>query len=98
MYQKREVAQRGVVPCVLPQLIARNAALDAGNLLVLMYERGQVQMDPNGTIGVGAWLKENIDQYGMPSIIRFGRKDRAMVFRRDEFEAWFAPLVTKREA
>jgi len=94
MYQRREF-ERGTT-CALPQLIARNATLEAGLLLVLMYEQGQVQM--NDRQGVASWLKETLDKHGMPSLIRFGRKDRATVLRRDEFIAWFTPFLNSREA
>ncbi|WP_218080447.1 hypothetical protein [Anthocerotibacter panamensis] len=97
-YRKREVATRAAASCSLPQLIARNAPLESGSLLVLMYERAQAQMNPGDKQGVGSWIKESLDKHGLPSLIRFGRRDRATVLRRDEFIQWFEPLLTKQEA
>ncbi len=98
VYQKREAVPRAATSCALPQLITRNAPLGSDNLLVLMYDGRQVPMPSAEKQGVSAWLKEAIAKYGMPSLIRFGRKDRAFVLRRDEFIGWFTPLLDKKEA
>jgi len=96
--RRKEASGRSVAPCVLPQLIAHNAPLESGSLLVLMYERFQTQMATSDKQGVGLWVKEVIDQHGLPSLIRFGRRDRATVFRKDEFAPWFIPLLSRKEA
>jgi len=98
VYRSKDYAARGGVPCALPQLIARNAPLESGSLLVLMYERFQAQMTPTDKEGVAVWIKGILDQHGLPSLIRFGRKDRATVLRQDEFILWFKPLMNKQEA
>lgn len=97
-YRNRQTADYSAVPCNLPFLIAHNAPLDSGSLLVLLYERLQLQMTPSDRQGVGIWLKECVDKHGLPSLLRFGRRDRATVYRKDEFAPWFAPLMNKKEA
>ncbi|WP_287127891.1 hypothetical protein [Candidatus Cyanaurora vandensis] len=97
-YRKHEAATNMVASCPLPNLIAHNAPLTSGSLLVLMYERLQFQMSPTERQGVGSWIKECVDKHGLPSLIRFGHRDRATVFRKDEFTQWFTPLMAKKEA
>ena len=98
VYPKKNVAQGAAAQCNLPQLIARNAPLESGTLLVLMYERFQAQMTNSDKQGVAAWIKQTLDSHGLPSLVRYGRKDRATVLRRDEFIQWFTPLLSKKEA
>lgn len=78
----------------LATLIARDAPLQAHTLLVMMYERFQAEMLPESDYGVASWMQERIRQHGLPSLIRFGRRHRAQVFRRDQFQALLEPLAT----
>jgi hypothetical protein len=72
----------------LPRLLREDAPLQSGNTLVLMFDSTQVEM-PNGSrLGIRSWIASQLTLYGLPSLVRFGRRDRPSVFRRDEFVLW----------
>jgi hypothetical protein len=79
----------------LAQLIEQDAPLHTNSLLVLMYGSFQAAMEPQAKQGVGSWLKEHIQKYGLPSLVRFGSRHRAQVFCREQFQALFEPLVAE---
>ncbi len=79
----------------LPQLIEQDAPLQSRSQLIMMYDRFQAEM-PTGSLGVGSWIRQFIDEHGLPSLIRFGQSNRLRVFRRDEFQPWFEPLMAAK--
>ena len=79
----------------LTSLIERNAPLQAHSMLVLMYGPFQAEMVPEAGQGVASWLTDCVRKHGIPSLLRFDYRRRAQVFRRDQFQPWLEPLMTK---
>lgn len=77
----------------LPRMIQENATLQSRNQLLLMYSSFQTEMPTDGKTGVGTWLQTYLSEYGMPSLVRFGPRNRPQVLRRDEFADWFRPFM-----
>lgn len=79
----------------LNMLIERDAPLHAHSGLVLMYGPFQEEMVPQEGRGVASWIKECVHKHGIPSLVRFDYRRRAQVFRRDQFQPWLEPLMSK---
>jgi hypothetical protein len=79
----------------LATLIERDAPLQTHNGLVLMYGPFQAEMLPAQEQGVASWLRECVRKHGIPSLLRFDYGRRAQVFRRDQFQPWLEPLLSK---
>lgn len=77
----------------LARLIMQDAPLQAHTLLVMMYGPFQAEMLPEEGSGIASWIQERIRRHGLPSLIRFGYRHRAQVFRRDQFQALLEPLA-----
>ncbi|MBD2101340.1 hypothetical protein [Leptolyngbya sp. FACHB-261] len=80
----------------LPQLIEQDAPLQSRSQLIMMYDRFQAEMPIQGSLGVGSWIRQFLQEHGLPSLIRFGQSNRLRVFRRDEFQPWFEPLMVTK--
>lgn len=78
----------------LASLIEQDAPLRSNNTLVLMYDPFQAEMAADSQ-GVASWLRECIRKHGIPSLIRFDYRQKAQIFRRDQFQSWLEPLVNK---
>ncbi|MEM9535933.1 MAG: hypothetical protein AAF268_07870 [Cyanobacteria bacterium P01_A01_bin.3] len=76
----------------LPKLIQDNAPLQSSNQLLLMYSHFQSEMPADGRTPIGTWLKRNMLEHGLPSLIRFGPRSRPRVFRKDEFQGWLPSI------
>ncbi|AGY60394.1 hypothetical protein [Gloeobacter kilaueensis] len=76
---------------LLPRLMREDAPLQASNTLVLMFGPHQAELSPSSRQGVRSWILAQIAQNGLPSLVRFGRRDRPSVYRRDEFVVWLTP-------
>lgn len=85
--------QSGAPQASLAKLIVQDAPLQAHTLLVMMYGPFQAEMLPESDYGIASWIQERIQQHGLPSLIRFGYRHRAQVFRRDQFQALLEPLA-----
>ncbi len=79
----------------LQKLIEQEAPLRSGGLLVLMYGLFQAEMPAGGRQSIASWLRERIQQDGLPSLIRFGNHSRAKVWRRDQLQSVLEPLRTE---
>lgn len=79
----------------LTNLIERDAPLRNHTGLVLMYGPFQAEMQPQEGKGVASWLKECVRKHGLPSLVRYDYRHRAQVFRRDQFQPWLEPLLSK---
>ncbi|MEB3292079.1 MAG: hypothetical protein VKJ24_02865 [Synechococcales bacterium] len=77
----------------LIRLIEQDAPLQHHTYLVLMYGPFQAEMAPGINQGVATWLKSCLNQHGIPSLVRFDYRQRAQVFRRDQFQPWFEQLL-----
>ncbi|NJP09410.1 MAG: hypothetical protein HC866_07930 [Leptolyngbyaceae cyanobacterium RU_5_1] len=82
-------------PTGLTGLIEQDAPLKTDSTLVLMYGPFQAEMVPNNGQGVASWLRECVRKHGLPSLVRFDQRRRAQVFRRDQFQPWLEPLLSK---
>lgn len=80
----------------LPSLIEQDAPLKGHSALVLMYGPFQAEMQPENGQGIASWLRECVRKHGLPSLVRFDYRQRAQVFRRDQFQPWLEPLLTRR--
>ncbi len=90
---RRDKDQSRSVANPLPRLIQENATLQSRNQLLLMYSSFQTEMPTDGKTGVGTWLQIHLSEYGMPSLVRFGPRNRPQVLRKDEFADWFRPFM-----
>jgi hypothetical protein len=79
----------------LTTLIERDAPLQTHNGLVLMYGPFQAELLPTQGQGVASWLRDCVRKHGIPSLVRFDYGRRAQVFRRDQFQPWLEPLLSK---
>lgn len=79
----------------LTNLIERDAPLQAHSGLVLMYGPFQAEMVPQEGQGVASWLRDCVHKHGIPSLVRFDYRRRAQIFRRDQFQPWLDPLLSK---
>jgi hypothetical protein len=79
----------------LTSLIEHDAPLQANSVLVLMYGPFQAEMVPQEGQGVASWLKECVRKHGIPSLVRFDYRHRAQIYRRDQFQPWLEPLISK---
>lgn len=79
----------------LTRLIERDAPLQTHSGLVLMYGPFQAEMQPEKGQGVASWLRECVRKHGLPSLVRYDYRRRAQVFRRDQFQPWLEPLLSK---
>jgi hypothetical protein len=77
----------------LANLIEQDAPLK-GSSLVLMYDPFQAEMVADSR-GVASWLRDCIRKHGIPSLIRFDYRQKAQVFRRDQFQSWLEPLLNQ---
>ena len=77
---------------VLPKLIEDNVPLQSSNQLLLMYSHFQSEMPADGRTPIGTWIKRNMLEHGLPSLIRFGPRSRPRVFRKDEFLGWLPSI------
>ncbi|PZV14864.1 MAG: hypothetical protein DCF22_08270 [Leptolyngbya sp.] len=78
----------------LISLIEQDAPLRSNNTLVLMYDPFQAEMASDSQ-GVASWLRDCIRKHGIPSLIRFDYRQKAQIFRRDQFQSWLEPLLNK---
>jgi hypothetical protein len=60
-----------------------------------MYGPFQAEMVPQEGQGVASWLKECVRKHGIPSLVRFDYRHRAQIYRRDQFQPWLEPLISK---
>lgn len=79
----------------LASLIAQDAPLKTNSSLVLMYGPFQAEMGSGNSQGVASWLRDCVRKHGLPSLVRFDYRQRAQVFRRDQFEPWLQPFLNK---
>jgi hypothetical protein len=79
----------------LMKLIEQDAPLRHHSGLVLMYGPFQAEMATDQSIGVASWLRECVRKHGLPSLVRYDHRHRAQVFRRDQFQPWLEPMLTK---
>ena len=77
----------------LTRLIEEDAPLYSNSHLVLMYGPFQAEMPSDSGEGVATWLRKCIGLHGAPSLVRFDQRQRAQVFRRDQFKPWFDGLM-----
>ena len=76
----------------LTRLIEEDAPLFSNSHLLLMYGPFQAVMPYESGLGVATWLRGCLQQHGLPSLVRFDQRQRAQVFRRDQFQPWFDAL------
>ncbi|MBF2027795.1 MAG: hypothetical protein IGS48_13700 [Oscillatoriales cyanobacterium C42_A2020_001] len=79
----------------LASLIEQDAPLKTNSMLVLMYGPFQAEMAPNNEQGIASWLRDCVRKHGLPSLVRFDYRQRAQVFRRDQFQPWLEPFLNK---
>lgn len=79
----------------LASLIEQDAPLKNNTSLVLMYGPFQAEMGSNTTQGVATWIQECVRKHGLPSLVRFDYRQRAQVFRRDQFQSLLEPFLSK---
>ncbi len=79
----------------LASLIDQDAPLQTHSGLVLMYGPFQVEMQSAEGLGVASWIRECVRKHGLPSLVRYDFRHRAQVYRRDQFQPWLEPLMTK---
>ena len=63
---------------------------------LLMYGPFQAVMPYESGLGVATWLRGCLQQHGLPSLVRFDQRQRAQVFRRDQFQPWFDALADRQ--
>ncbi len=81
------------VPTNLVRLIEQDAPLRGRSQLVLMYGPFQAEMPTEAGKGVATWLKSCLNEYGIPSLVRYDNRRSAQVFRRDQFQPWVTHLM-----
>ncbi|MDX2230055.1 MAG: hypothetical protein NW220_10480 [Leptolyngbyaceae cyanobacterium bins.349] len=79
----------------LASLIEQDAPLKTNSTLVLMYGPFQAEMGPGEGRGVASWIQDCVRKHGLPSLVRFDYRQRAQVFRRDQFQPWLEPFLSK---
>jgi hypothetical protein len=79
----------------LVNLIEQDAPLNTHSTLVLMYGPFQAEMGAEDQQGVASWLRDCVHKHGLPSLVRFDYRRRAQVFRRDQFQPWLEPFLSK---
>lgn len=79
----------------LTNLIEQDAPLNTHSTLVLMYGPFQAEMAAENGQGVASWLRDCVHKHGLPSLVRFDYRHRAQVFRRDQFQPWLEPFLSK---
>lgn len=79
----------------LASLIEQDAPLQTHSGLVLMYGPFQEEMQPGEGRGVASWLRDCVRKHGLPSLVRYDYRHRAQILRRDQFQPWLEPLLTK---
>jgi hypothetical protein len=79
----------------LTNLIEQDAPLKTHSTLVLMYGPFQAEMAAENGQGVASWLRDCVHKHGLPSLVRFDYRHRAQVFRRDQFQPWLEPFLSK---
>lgn len=77
----------------LSRLIEQNAPLTTHTSLVLMYGPFQAEMGSGDRQGVASWLQDCVRKHGLPSLVRFDHRQRAQIFRRDQFQPLLEPLL-----
>lgn len=79
----------------LVNLIEQDAPLKTHSTLVLMYGPFQAEMAAENGQGVASWLRDCLHKHGLPSLVRFDYRHRAQIFRRDQFQPWLEPFLSK---
>lgn len=79
----------------LASLIEQDAPLKTNTSLVLMYGPFQAEMDSASPQGVASWIRDCVRKHGLPSLVRFDYRQRAQVFRRDQFQPLLEPFLSK---
>lgn len=79
----------------LASLIEQDAPLKTNTSLVLMYGPFQAEMGSDTHQGVASWIRECVRKHGLPSLVRFDYRQRAQVFRRDQFQLLLEPYLSK---
>jgi len=79
----------------LASLIEQDAPLKTNTSLVLMYGPFQAEMGADNTQGVASWIRDCVRKHGLPSLVRFDYRQRAQVFRRDQFQPLLEPFLSK---
>ncbi len=79
----------------LARLIEQDAPLKTNCMLVLMYGPFQAEMGSENSQGVASWIRDCVRKHGLPSLVRFDYRQRAQVFRRDQFQPWLEPFLNK---
>lgn len=79
----------------LATLIEQDAPLKNNSSLVLMYGPFQAEMGSDTTQGVASWIRDCVRKHGLPSLVRFDYRQRAQVFRRDQFQPLLEPFLPK---
>ncbi|MDX2241780.1 MAG: hypothetical protein NW224_13930 [Leptolyngbyaceae cyanobacterium bins.302] len=79
----------------LASLIEQDAPLKTNSSLVLMYGPFQAEMASGNNQGIASWLRDCVRKHGLPSLVRFDYRQRAQVFRRDQFQPWLEPFLNK---
>ncbi|EKQ70658.1 hypothetical protein OsccyDRAFT_0960 [Leptolyngbyaceae cyanobacterium JSC-12] len=82
-------------PNWLASLIEQDAPLKTNSTLVLMYGPFQAEMASDNRQGIASWLRDCVGKHGLPSLVRFDYRQRAQVFRRDQFQPWLEPFLNK---
>lgn len=77
----------------LTRLIEEDAPLYSNSHLLLMYGPFQAEMPCDSGQGVASWLRDCLVKHGIPSLVRFDQRQRAQVFRRDQFQPWFEEIL-----
>lgn len=85
----------GSTATFLTNLIEQDAPLKTHSTLVLMYGPFQAEMAAENGQGVASWLRDCVHKHGLPSLVRFDYRHRAQVFRRDQFQPWLEPFLSK---
>ena len=80
----------------LTRLIDEDAPLFSNSHLLLMYGPFQAVMPYESGLGVATWLRGCLKQHGLPSLVRFDQRQRAQIFRRDQFQPWFDALADQK--
>jgi hypothetical protein len=79
----------------LVSMIEQDAPLKTNSTLLLMYGPFQAEMGSGNGQGVASWLRDCVRKHGLPSLVRFDYRQRAQVFRRDQFQPWLEPFLSK---
>lgn len=88
--------QDSASPTWLSSLIEQDAPLKGHSALVLMYGPFQAEMQPENGQGIASWLRDCVRKHGLPSLVRFDYRQRAQIFRRDQFQPWLEPLMSRK--